>query len=107
MNKNLKQIFIFLQNDLFALHLDVIERNYRRDPAYLAFFHENLKGGWLFGHFQTLKFSEVEGVYAWQAITSSKNKYFLLEKSFIFNLRIIFNITKDGNLKKYSYIIKA
>ena len=45
MNKNLKQIFIFLQNDLFALHLDVIERNYRRDPAYLAFFHENLKGG--------------------------------------------------------------
>jgi len=29
-----------------------------------------------------------------------KNKDVLLEQNFIFNLRIIFNITKNGNLKK-------
>ena len=97
-DKNLKQMIFFYQmNCLYCIKMslkEIIEKillNWH-------FCHENLKGVDFLVIFKTLKFSGVEGVHVWQAITSSKIK--ISYWSFIFNLRIIFNITRNGYLTK-------
>ena len=91
----------FKTNDYFAikwvvlLRWNVLERNYRGTSVKFAFFYKNFKRVDCWIIFKTIKCSGVEGVHVWQAIT------FLPEWSFIFNLRIIFIITKNRKVKKY------
>jgi len=63
-------------------------------------FPRELKRGWLFGNFQNINIFGGWGCTCLTGYNFIKNKDFLLEKSFIYNLRVIINITKNEKLTK-------